>query len=238
MLQRQGKLDSYLTEDFRSARMKALFKDIGSKKAFELRQQIEPVLKEIIGNAPMQVTLTGTAELIDKNNRNLALNIGQGLLLSFAFIMGIVFFLFRSIKVVLISLLPNFIPLLVLGGIMGWFGISMKISTAVLFTIAFGIAVDDTIHFLAQLRAERKKGLPMSEAVRNAFVLSGKPIVITSIILCSGFLVLSLSSFMATRLIGLLTATVMVVALLGDLLLLPTLFNTKSEPLNKDAQDT
>lgn len=237
MLQRQGKLDAYLTQDFRSARMKALFKDIGSKKAFELRQKTEPVLNEIIGNAPMQVTLTGTAELIDKNNRNLALNIGQGLLLSFAFIMGIVFFLFRSFKIVLISLLPNFMPLLVLGGIMGWFGISMKISTAVLFTIAFGIAVDDTIHFLAQLRVQLKKGLPMSEAVRNAFVLSGKPIVITSIILCSGFLVLSLSSFMATRLIGLLTATVMVVALLSDLLLLPTMFNTKLEAQEKDAQN-
>lgn len=235
MLQRQGKLNAYITEDFRSARMKALFNDIGSKKAFELRQKIEPAIHKIIGNTPMRVTLTGTAELIDKNNRNLALNIGQGLLISFIFIMGIVFFLFRSFKIVLISLLPNFIPLLVLGGIMGWFGISMKISTAVLFTIAFGIAVDDTIHFLAQLREERKKGLAMSQAVRNAFVLSGKPIVITSIILCSGFLVLSLSSFMATRLIGLLTATVMVVALLSDLLLLPTLFDTKSESAKKDA---
>ncbi len=239
ILQRQGKLDAYVTEDFRSARMKALFNDIGSKKAYELRQQVEPVLKTIIGDAPIKVVLTGTAELIDKNNRNLAVNIGQGLLISFLFIMGIVYFLFRSFKIVFISLLPNILPLLALGGIMGCFGISMKISTAVLFTIAFGIAVDDTIHFLAQLRVERRKGLPMSEAVRSAFIISGKPIVITSIILCSGFLVLSLSSFMATRLIGSLTAAVMAVALLGDLILLPTLFKTKSEPepLNKDAQD-
>jgi predicted RND superfamily exporter protein len=227
MVENSGKLNAYITPDLRTARMKGLFKDIGSKRAFELRQQLEPAFQHIIGQAPMRVTLTGTAELIDKNNRNLALNIGQGLLLSFLFIMGIVFYLFRSVKIVLISLLPNLIPLLMLGGIMGWFGISMKISTAVLFTIAFGIAVDDTIHFLAQLRVEKKKGYDLSLAVRNAFVHSGKPIVITSIILCSGFLVLSFSSFMATRLIGLLTAFVMVVALLGDLLLLPTLFNLK-----------
>ena len=229
MVEKSGKLSAYITSDLRSARMKGLFKDIGSKRAHEIRTQIEPKLKNIIGNAPMRVTLTGTAELIDKNNRNLAVNIGQGLLLSFLFIMGIVFYLFRSFKIVFISLLPNFLPLLFLGGIMGWFGISMKISTAVLFTIAFGIAVDDTIHFLAQLRVERKKGIGMEEAVRNAFVYSGKPIVITSIILCSGFLVLSLSSFMATRLIGLLTSIVMVVALLGDLILLPTLFNLKDK---------
>lgn len=229
ILENSGKLNAYITPDLRTARMKGLFKDIGSKRAHELRSKIEPVLKRIVGTTPMQVTLTGTAELIDKNNRNLALNIGQGLLLSFLFIMGIVFYLFRSFKVVLIALLPNFLPLLLLGGIMGWFGISMKISTAVLFTIAFGIAVDDTIHFLAQLRVEKKKGLLLSEAVRNAFVYSGKPIVITSIILCSGFLVLSLSSFMATRLIGFLTATVMFIAVLGDLILLPTLFNLKEK---------
>lgn len=157
MLEKSGKLSAYITSDLRSARMKGLFKDIGSKRAHEIRTQIEPKLKNIIGNAPLRVTLTGTAELIDKNNRNLAVNIGQGLLLSFLFIMGIVFYLFRSFKIVFISLLPNFLPLLFLGGIMGWFGISMKISTAVLFTIAFGIAVDDTIHFLAQLRVERKR---------------------------------------------------------------------------------
>jgi uncharacterized protein len=227
MIENSGKLNAYITPDLRTARMKGLFKDIGSKRAYELRKQIEPAIQRIVGKAPIQVTLTGTAELIDKNNRNLALNIGQGLLLSFLFIMAIVYYLFRSFKIVIISLIPNMIPLLMLGGLMGWFGISMKISTAVLFTIAFGIAVDDTIHFLAQLRVERNKGYDLSLAVRNAFINSGKPIVITSIILCSGFLVLALSSFMATRLIGLLTAFVMVVALLGDLLLLPTLFNLK-----------
>ncbi|MBM3170766.1 MAG: MMPL family transporter [Bacteroidetes bacterium] len=232
ILENGGKLNAYLSSDLRSARMKGLFKDIGSKRAFELRRQIEPALKKIIGNSPIRVTLTGTAELIDKNNRNLALNIGQGLLISFLFIMGIVYYLFRSVKIVFISLLPNILPLLALAGLMGFLGISMKISTAVLFTIAFGIAVDDTIHFLAQLRVERKKGLPMSEAIPNAFVYSGKPIVITSIILCSGFLVLSLSSFMATRLIGLLTAFVMVVALMGDLILLPTLFKLKDGKSN------
>ena len=226
-LQNGELLSAYITPDLRSARMKGLLKDIGSKKAFQLRTQIEPVLKKIIGDTPLKVSITGTAELIDKNNRNLALNIGWGLIISFLFIMGIVYYLFRSVKIVFISLLPNVIPLLALAGLMGFSGISMKISTAVLFTIAFGIAVDDTIHFLAQLRSERKKGLPMSKAVPNAFVNSGKPIVVTSIILCSGFLVLSMSSFMATRLIGLLTAFVMVLALMGDLILLPTLFNLR-----------
>ncbi len=213
-----------ISEDQKEARIRGMLPDLGSSKAWELRQSFEQWLSEAKLPAKVHFSLTGTAELIDKNNRNLALNIAQGLAIAFLLIMGIIMYLFRSIKMVLISLIPNLLPLILLAGIMGWTGISLKISTAILFTIAFGIAVDDTIHFLTRLRFEQKAGYSTQDALRQAFLHTGKPILITTGILCAGFSILGVSSFMATKMIGLLTSVVLIFAVLADLVLLPALF--------------
>jgi hypothetical protein len=213
-----------ISEDQREARIRGMLPDLGSEKAWELRQSFEQWIQGTQFPAKVDFSLTGTAELIDKNNRNLALNIAQGLAIAFLLIMGIIMYLFRSIKMVLISLIPNLLPLILLAGIMGWTGISLKISTAILFTIAFGIAVDDTIHFLTRLRFEQKAGYSTQDALRQAFLHTGKPILITTGILCAGFSILGVSSFMATKMIGLLTSVVLIFAVLADLVLLPALF--------------
>ena len=132
-------------------------------------------------------------------------------------------FLYRSIRMTIIALLPNMFPLLLIGGFMGLFGIDLKVSTSIVFTIAFGIAVDDTIHFLSKFKIELNKGKSKIYALKRTFISSGKAIIVSTLILSGGFLTLAASTFMRIFFIGLLISTTLVVALLADLLLLPVL---------------
>jgi hypothetical protein len=131
--------------------------------------------------------------------------------------------LFRSRVLTVISLLPNVIPLLIVAGTMGIAGITLKPSTALIFSLAFGIAVDDTIHFLAKYRFLRESGLARDPAIRKTLGETGKAILFTSLILMSGFLVFTLSSFGGTVNMGALTALTLGVALISNLFLLPAL---------------
>lgn len=106
---------------------------------------------------------------------------------------------------------------------MGLFGVYLKLSTSIIFTIAFGIAVDDTIHFISKLRIELGKGKSLLRAVKNTFLSTGKAIIITTIILAGGFLTLILSSFGGTFYTGLLVSLTLLFALIADLFLLPVL---------------
>lgn len=216
-------LQTLMTPDRQWGRFRAMIPDVGSAKAWEMRTQLMTAVDQQIQGQLLRVYPTGTAELIDKNNRNLALNIGMGLIIAFVVIMAIIGFQFKSWKMVLISIIPNFLPMLFLAAIMGFSGISLKISTAILFTIAFGIAVDDTIHFLGKLRLVLRQTDDMLYALRTTLAETGKAIVFTSLILCAGFLILGLSDFQATRLIGLLISAVLIFALVCDLFLLPAL---------------
>jgi predicted RND superfamily exporter protein len=167
--------------------------------------------------------ITGTAHLIDVNNSYISKNVLEGLLIAFGVIGLIVGFMFRSIKLVLFSLIVNVMPLLMIGGIMGLMGIDLKMSTAIIFTIAFGIAVDDTIHFLSKLRHELKQGKSMLYAMKRSYLSTGKAIMVTSLILCGGFLTLALSDFLGTANIGKLISLTLLFAVLSDLVLLPAL---------------
>lgn len=216
-------LNNFMTPDRKWGRFRAIMPDIGSARAHEMRQGLTSAMAEQMDGQKLKVHITGTAELIDKNNRNLALNIGIGLIIAFVVIIGIIGIQFKSWKMVIISMIPNFLPMLFLAAIMGYFGISLKISTAILFTIAFGIAVDDTIHFLGKLKLVLKETDDMLLAIRTTMLSAGKGIIFTSVILCVGFLILGLSDFQATRLIGLLISAVLLFALICDLFLLPAL---------------
>lgn len=219
-------LETMVTEDGHWARFRGMMPDIGSSKAWELRQQLTQAIETEIDSTLIKVYITGTAELIDKNNRNLALNIGFGLVIAFVLITLIFGIQFKSWKMIFISLIPNVLPILFLAGVMGYFGISLKISTAILFTIAFGIAVDDTIHFLGKLRMVQNKSEDLLYALRTTYLTTGKAMIFTSSILCVGFLILGISDFQATRLIGILISAVLFFALLCDLFLLPVLLMT------------
>ena len=174
-------------------------------------------------DSPLDLHVTGTARLIDLNVGSLASDMVLGLAIAFLIVALIAGLMFRNASMVIISLIPNVLPLLMIAGIMGWTGINLKLSTSIIFTIAFGIAVDDTIHFISKLRIELAKGKDLMEAVSSSFLNAGKAIIITSIILCGGFMTLCLSSFLGTFYIGALISTTLLLAVVSDLFVLPWL---------------
>jgi len=125
---------------------------------------------------------------------------------------------------VLVSLLPNLIPLIFTGGIMGWFGIPLKPSTLLVFSIAFGISVDDTIHFLAKYRQELKLNpYDLKGCVLKAIHEAGLGMFYTSIVLFCGFSVFTLSEFGGTQALGLLISLTLLIAMITNLVVLPSL---------------
>jgi predicted RND superfamily exporter protein len=113
------------------------------------------------------------------------------------------------------------VPLVIVGGIMGFAGIPFKVSTSIIFNIAFGIAVDDTIHFLARVRTFLREGKNPLYAVKRTFLTTGKAMVVTTLILSGGFLTLVLSDFMGTFYIGLLISMTLFIALIAELMISP-----------------
>ncbi|MCB9231156.1 MAG: MMPL family transporter [Bacteroidia bacterium] len=174
--------------------------------------------------------ITGTTKIFIKGNEYLIFNLIQSLILAFVVIAILMALLFGSGKMVIISLLPNMMPMLLTAGIMGFAGITLKPSTALIFSVAFGISVDDTIHFLARFRLARKTGDNVRNAVSNAYKDTGISMIYTSIILLLGFGIFAFSTFGSTQALGTLTAITILIALFSNLLLLPTLLLS----LNKD----
>ena len=209
------------------ARITAKTADLGAKEMARRHerffQRADSMLQARFRTPPFHMEVTGTANLIDLNNRFLASDMALGLLIAFAVVALIVGILFRSMRMMAISLVPNILPLLLVAGFMSAIGIDLKVSTSLIFTIAFGIAVDDTLHFLAKYRILRAQGRQPLWALRRTFLSTGKAIIITSLILCSGFATLMLSSFQGTFHIGLLVSLTLCLAVAIDLTLLPLL---------------
>lgn len=216
-------IKAIISEDFRTARIRSIFQDVGSYKAHQMNLAFYDYMNTHVSKDLFEYKLIGTAELIDKNNRNLAWNIASGILISFVVVGIILAILFKSLIIVTIGIVTNVIPLILLGGIMGYFDINLKLSTAILFSIAFGIAVDDTIHFLSKFRQEILKEKTVLYALKRTYLTTGKAMIITSILLCTGFGVLGISSFQGTKIIGSLTALTLFFAMIFNLTILPVL---------------
>jgi predicted RND superfamily exporter protein len=197
--------------------------DIGSRLTKEKNAEMEQFIENEINTDLVDFRLTGTSMLIDKNAEFLIQNMLHGLGIAFLVVAVIAGLLFRSFRMILVTLIPNLIPLLMIAGMMGYFGIYMKLSTSIIFTIAFGIAVDDTIHFISKLKIELNKGKSFLYAVKNTYIYTGKAIIITTLILAGGFLTLILSTFGGTFYTGLLVSLTLVFAVVADLTLLPVL---------------
>ncbi len=176
--------------------------------------------------------VTGTTKIFIKSNSFLIANLVQSLIIAFCVIAVLMALLFRSVKMVFIALIPNFLPLLLTAGIMGFADIPLKPSTALIFSVAFGIAVDDTIHYLARYRLARKTGDSVLQSVSNSFKDTGVSMIYTSIILFFGFVIFAFSSYGGTEALGQLTSLTLLIALFTNLLLLPSLLVS----INKDDQ--
>ncbi len=205
----------------RQTRIIAQAYDAGSYRINRMRSDLEAYLQEQFPDE--SVMLTGSTILSADLTGNIVKALTWSIGLAFLFISIIMALLFRNAKLVLISLLPNLIPLLITAGFMGFAGIDIRPSTAVIFTIAFGIAVDDSIHYLARFRMETLRGASLHQAVKNTTIHTGRAIVLTSLILIVGFGVLGTSSFESNMLMGLLTCLTILTALAADLIFLPAL---------------
>ncbi|MTI33133.1 efflux RND transporter permease subunit [Xanthovirga aplysinae] len=197
--------------------------DIGSKPSLEKNRELENFIKNEVDTTLISHRLTGSSPLIDENNRTLANNMLQGLAIAFVVIALIAGLMFRSFRMILIALLPNVIPLVMIAGIMGFFAIPLKLSTSVIFSISFGIAVDDTIHMISKFKLELNKGKGKLYALKTTYLSTGKAVIITSLILAAGFLILIFSSFGGTFYTGLFVSLTLIFALIADMTLLPLL---------------
>lgn len=204
-------------------RISGAIPDLGNLLVTSKNKKLQQFIDSEINTKLIDVKLTGTAHLLDKNMRYLSGSLVKGILISVLIITVLMGILYRSFAMVFISLIPNLIPLLALAGIMGFFGVELKITTAIIFTIAFGIAVDDTIHFLSKFKLELDKGKPKLIALKNAYLVTGKAMILTTLILCSGFLMLLFSSFIGTFMMGVMITITLFLALVLDLSLLPIL---------------
>ncbi|MFA0961630.1 RND family transporter [Roseivirga sp. BDSF3-8] len=223
-----GLLSSFVDSTGQKIRVSLKIADIGSLKMDSLiGRVVEPKVAEIFEGTDIEVGITGTTPLFIKGNNFLIDNLRTSLLLAFALISVIMAMLFGNIRMILISLVPNLVPLILTAGIMGFAGIPLKPSTALIFSIAFGISVDDSIHFLAKYRQELFANnffvpLAISKSVRE----TGASMMYTSIILFAGFIIFAFSDFGGTVALGFLTSTTLLIAMFTNLILLPILLMT------------
>lgn len=212
-----------ISEDGRTARITSRLPDIGTNALEKIYSDLETFYQTEVDTSLFYYVPTGHAYLTEQNLLYVRQSLLGGLSIAFVvvgFIMGL---LFRSWRMLLISMVPNAIPLVLTGGVMGAFGITLTASTSLVFVIAFGVAVDDTIHFLTRYRLERQQGASQDEAIHRTLLGTGKAMIITSLVLMAGFVMLLASDFGGTFNTGLFTGLTIVFALIADLLLLPVL---------------
>lgn len=198
--------------------------DIGSIKMKALLGELRPRIDSILDPKEYNVRITGNSIIFLKNNDYLLLNLKESILLAILLIGSVMFFLFMSVRMVVIALIPSMTPLLLTAAMMGYFDIALKPSTILIFSIAFGIASDGTMYFLTKYRQElRKHGGSISKTVSTAIQETGPSMIYTAVILFSGFFIFTASSFGGTSALGILISVTLLIAMISNLVFLPTL---------------
>ncbi len=233
-----GLLKSFVDSTFTKMRITMQIADIGSKRLDSLvHEVIEPRMNQIFEGTNIQTSVTGTTKLFIKGNKFLIDNLKESLLLAFILITLSMAMLFANVRMIIISLVPNVIALMITAGIMGYLGIPLKPSTALIFSITFGISVDNSIRFLAKYRQEQlANGFFVPVSVSDSILETGKSIIYTSIVLFAGFILFAFSSFGGTIALGVLTSTTLVISMFTNLILLPALIMTFDKPKKSKAE--
>ena len=205
-------------------RVSANMADIGTLEMEALMADLQPRIDSIFPPERFNLTITGTSIVFLEGTNYLVKNLAISMTLAILVIALVMAVLFRSARMVGIALIPNLLPLLFTAGVMGWTGIPIKPSTILVFFVAFGISVDDTIHFLAKYRQElQSNGWNIRAAVLAAVKETGVSMMYTSIVLFFGFMMFAMSEFDGTRSLGLLVSVTLLVAMFTNLMLLPSL---------------
>lgn len=219
-----GDLKSFIDSTKEETRISFRMKDVGTTRMEDLLSRIRKEAAKIFPADKYHVTVTGASVVFVKGTQYLVKSLFQSLGLAVLLIATFMALMFNSRRMVFLSLVPNVIPLLFTAGIMGFTGIPIKASTILVFSIAFGISVDNTIHFLAKYRQElRFTQWNIGKSVVLALRETGFSMIYTSFVLFFGFGIFSLSSFGGTVALGILVSLTLLVALISNLILLPAL---------------
>ncbi|WP_417236895.1 efflux RND transporter permease subunit [Bizionia paragorgiae] len=217
-------LSNFVDSTGQYARITTFMKDIGTDKMEEIEDDLEAKIKKLFPKDRYEVTITGKALVFQKGTTYLVKNLALSLSLAIFLIALFMAYMFRSFRMIVVSLIPNLLPLVVTAGLMGFLGVPIKPSTILVFSIAFGISVDDTIHFLAKYRQElQANNWKIKKSVYGALRETGVSMFYTSIVLFFGFSIFIISSFGGTVALGALVSITLLFAMLSNLLLLPSL---------------
>ena len=229
-------LNNFVDSTGQFARITTFMKDIGTDKMNVIQERLRQIVEKEFPTERYNVSFTGKALVFLKGTNYLIGNLVFSLSLAILLIALFMAWMFRSFRMILISIIPNMLPLLITAGLMGFFGIPIKPSTILVFSIAFGISVDDTIHFLAKYRQELiANNWKIRKSVYAALRETGVSMFYTSIVLFFGFLVFTVSSFGGTIALGGLVSITLLLAMVSNLLLLPSLLQTFEDKIaNKE----
>lgn len=217
-------LKSFVDSTGQNARITTFMKDVTTERMEAIEAKLQENITKIFPSERYKVYMTGSALLFLKGTKYLVKNLVLSLALAIGLIALFMAYLFRSFRMIIISLIPNLLPLLITAGVMGFVGVPIKPSTILVFSIAFGISVDDTIHFLAKYRQELMANQwRIKVSVYAALRETGVSMFYTSIVLFFGFSVFIISNFGGTVALGALVSATLLFAMLANLVLLPSL---------------
>ena len=232
---KDGKLPKIVTQyvdsAMQSTRISVQMANVTTPEIDAISKSLRPKIDEIFPKEKYDVVMTGSAMVTLQGTNYLIVNLAHSLLLAFIVIAILMVITFHKFKMVVISLIPNLIPLLFTAGLMGYCGIPLKMSTILVFSIALGISVDNTIHYLARYRLQMKiNNNDIKKSVMAAILETGPSMIYSATILICGFLIFAFSSFGGTKIVGLLVPFTLLIALITNILVLPALvltFNRK-----------
>lgn len=223
----QNTLNSFVNNDLRKTRITVQMANIGTNEIEALKDDLKPKIDEIFDTEKFDVELTGTSVVFLEGTKYLIKNLLQSLILALVAISLLMALLFTSARMIVLSLIPNLLPQLLTAAMMGYFGIAIKPSTILIFSIALGISVDNSIHFLSRYRLHLKhNNWEISKSVMQALKETGYSMVYSSIVLFFGFYIFTLSKFGGTEAMGYLISFTLFIALISNLFLLPSLLLT------------
>ena len=217
-------LKSYVDSTGQYARISTFMREVSTDEMVKVEEKLNDRINKLFPKERYTVTITGKALLFQKGTSYLLENLIESLLFALALTGALIFFLFRSVKMIFVALIPNLLPLLATAGLMGYLGIPIKPSTILVFGIAFGLSVDDTIRFLAQYRQELiRNNWKIKKSIFNTLDEEGPSMFYTSFVLLFGFSVFTLSDFGGTVALGGLVSITLLFGMLTNLILLPSL---------------
>jgi predicted RND superfamily exporter protein len=230
-------VSAYMDSSRQVARVTVNMADIGSRRLPILLDSLKPKVNEIFDTAQYDVKYTGSTVIFLEGSRFIIDGLMESIALAFILIIFCMLYLFRSFKMLIISLIPNIIPLALTAGVMGWAGVPLKPSTVLVFSVALGIAIDVTIRFLVNFKQELPHhNLDISATVKQTIHETGLSIVYTSLILFAGFMIFAFSQFGGTKALGWLTSLTLLLAMVTNLTILPALLLWMEKALMKKAE--